>query len=130
MQSDAKEDEMDAAALVDRYIAAWNEPDAEARRSVIADVWAEDGSYVDPLAEVSGHGEISDLIGSVQALAPGHAFRLLDRPDSHHNFVRFGWELVPESGGEPLAIGRDYGRTNDDGRFGAVVGFLDKSPVA
>jgi SnoaL-like domain len=127
--TDAKEAKMEAAALVDHYIAAWNQRDAEARRAAVAVVWADEGRYVDPLADVSGHGAIADLIGAVQAQAPDHVFQLLDGPDSHHNFVRFGWELVPASGGEPLAIGRDVGRTKDDGRFSAVVGFLDKAPV-
>jgi SnoaL-like domain len=124
-----KEASMDVDALVDRYIAAWNEPDADARRSAVADVWVEDGRYVDPLADVTGHTAISDLIGAVQAQAPGHVFQLLDSPDGHHDFVRFGWALVPESGGEPLAVGRDVARTREDGRFGGVVGFLDKAPI-
>jgi hypothetical protein len=120
---------MNAAALVDDYIAAWNERDGEARKSAVAAVWADEGRYVDPLADVTGLNEIDDLIGAVQTQAPGHVFRLLEEPESHHNFVRFGWELVPESGGEALAIGRDVGRTNADGRLSAVVGFLDKAPT-
>jgi ketosteroid isomerase-like protein len=120
---------MDTATLVDRYIAAWNERNADARAEAVAGVFAEDARYVDPLADVTGRTEIAGLIESVQAQTPGHVFRLLDGPDGHHNFVRFGWELVPASGGEALAIGRDVARTKD-GRFGAVVGFLDKAPVA
>jgi hypothetical protein len=27
-----------------RYIAVWNEPDAEARRQAVAELWAEDGT--------------------------------------------------------------------------------------
>jgi hypothetical protein len=80
------------------------------------------------LADLSGQSEIADWIGGIQAQAPGHVFRLLDGPDSHHHFVRFGWELVPETGGEALAIGRDVARTKDD-RFDVVVGFLDKAPI-
>jgi SnoaL-like domain len=125
----AEGETMDVAALVDRYIAAWNESDADARRSAVADVWVEDGRYVDPLADVTGHNAISELIGAVQAQAPGHVFQLLDGPDDHHDFVRFAWALVPESGGEPLVVGRDVGRTREDGRFGGVVGFLDKPPM-
>ena len=30
-----------------RYIAAWNERDPKRRRELVAETWAEDGSYVD-----------------------------------------------------------------------------------
>lgn len=85
-------------------------------------MWAEVARYVDPLASVSGHEQISDLIGAIQQQAPGHVFRLLDdRVDGHHNIVRFSWELVPASGGESLAIGFDVAVTEDDGRIGSVL---------
>jgi SnoaL-like domain len=122
---------MDAAKLVESYLDTWNETDPDARRSAVASVWAEDARYVDPLTSVSGHDQISDLIGGVQQQAPGHVFRLVDdRVDSHHNVVRFSWELVPASGGESLAIGFDVAVTEEDGRIGSVVGFLDKAPGA
>ena len=35
--------------IVERYIAAWNEPDASRRRKLVDELWAEDGSYTDPL---------------------------------------------------------------------------------
>ena len=30
----------------DRYMALWNEPDAERRRRMIAELWTEDGSQI------------------------------------------------------------------------------------
>jgi hypothetical protein len=30
--------------FVERYVALWNEPDAEARRGTIEDLWAPDGT--------------------------------------------------------------------------------------
>jgi SnoaL-like domain len=119
---------MDATKLVERYLETWNETDPETRRSAVASVWAEDASYVDPLADVSGHDKISALIGTVHEQAPGHVFRLLDRVDSHHNIARFRWEVVPASGGESLAIGFDVAVTAEDGRIASVLGFLDKAP--
>lgn len=122
---------MNAAKLVESYLETWNETDPNARRSAVASAWAEDAQYVDPLADVSGHDEISELIGAVQQQAPGHVFRLLDdRVDSHHNVVRFSWELVPASGDEPLAIGFDVAVAEENGRIRSVVGFLDKFPGA
>ena len=121
---------MDARRLVERYLETWNTTDPSARRSAVASLWAEAGRYVDPLASVSGHDQIADLIAAVQAQAPGYAFRLLDGVDAHHDVMRFGWELVPDSGGEPLAIGFDVATTGEDGRIVTVVGFLDKAPNA
>jgi SnoaL-like domain len=122
---------MDAAKLVERYLDTWNETDPEARRSAVASLWAEDARYVDPLASVSGQDEISALMGSIHEQAPGHVFRLLDdRVDAHHNVVRFRWELMPASGGESLAVGFDVAETDEDGRIGRVLGFLDKAPGA
>ncbi len=120
----------EALDLVRRYLAAWNESDPDIRRAEIETVWADDGRYVDPLAAVTGHDEISALIGMVQQQAPEHVFRLLDGVDAHHNVARFGWELVPAAGGESIAEGFDVAVTNDDGRIRSVLGFLDKAPAA
>ncbi|HEY1368100.1 MAG TPA: nuclear transport factor 2 family protein [Gaiellaceae bacterium] len=120
---------MDAAQLVERYLDTWNEADPSTRLTALAEVWADDASYVDPLASVAGHYQISNLIGAVQEQAPSHVFRLLgNQVDAHHNVVRFSWELVPEAGGESVAIGFDVVETDDDGRIARVVGFLDKAP--
>jgi SnoaL-like domain len=124
---------MNAAELVERYLDTWNETDADARRSAVGGVWADDGRYVDPLADVMGGDQISNLIGAVQERVPGHVFRLVDDRDgidAHHNVVRFSWELVPVSGGEPVAVGFDVAVTNQDGRIGSLLGFLDKAPGA
>jgi ketosteroid isomerase-like protein len=120
---------MEATKLVERYLDTWNEADPQTRRAAVAAVWAEEGEYVDPLATVYGPDQISNLIGAVQQQAPGHVFRLLDdNVDAHHNVVRFSWELVPEAGGESVAVGFDVAVTADDGRIRNVVGFLDKTP--
>ena len=121
----------DARTLVARYIDTWNEADPSARLAAVADLWADDGSYIDPLADVTGHAAIAGLIGAVQAQVPGHVFRLLEETlDAHHNVARFQWELVPSDGGESVAIGFDVAAMADDRRLVSVVGFLDKAPGA
>src|ERR687897_2428928 len=35
-----------AAELAEKYMALWNEPDADRRRRMIAEVWTEDGSQI------------------------------------------------------------------------------------
>jgi hypothetical protein len=121
---------MHAAQLVERYLDTWNETDPQDREAALAAVWSKDARYVDPLATVAGRDQISAVIGAVQQQAPGHVFRLLDGIDSHHNVVRFRWELVPASGGDSVAVGFDVAETDDEGRIASVVGFLDKAPAA
>ncbi len=122
---------METAELVQRYLDNWNETDPAARRAAVAAVWADDGSYVDPLVSVAGHDQISGVIGAFHEQMPGYVFRLLDdNVDSHHNIARFRWELVPAAGGESVAIGFDVAVTGDDGRIENVLGFLDMAPSA
>ena len=35
-----------AAELADKYLALWNEPDADRRRRMIAELWTEDGRHI------------------------------------------------------------------------------------
>jgi hypothetical protein len=117
--------------LVERYIETWNEPVADARRAAVAELWAEYGTYTDPLAAVSGHDDIAGLIGAVQAQFPGHVIRLSeDGVDAHHDIGRFRWELVPAAGGEPVVVGFDVAVAAPDGRLATVLGFIDKAPAA
>ncbi len=114
----------------ERYVAAWNEPDAEARCRAVAGLWTEDGAYTDPLAAVQGHEAIAAVIEGARGMFPGHVFECVGKVDAHHDVVRFGWELVPQGGGESVVIGFDVAVVADDGRLRTVYGFLDKVPAA
>jgi SnoaL-like domain len=114
--------------LVDRYIDVWNEKEPAARRAAVEALWAEDGRYVDPLADVTGHAAIDAVIGAVQAQFPGFVFRHGSAVDAHHDVARFTWELGPE-GEEAVVVGFDVAVLADDGRIRAVHGFLDKVPA-
>jgi hypothetical protein len=111
-------------AVVDGYIAMWNETDPERRRFIIEQTWTADGSYVDPHAEVAGAEGIGALVAAVQEQFPGHRFVLASGPDAHHDRVRFTWQLVAESGAA-VATGLDVAVVADDGRLRAVTGFLE-----
>ncbi|GAA4198729.1 nuclear transport factor 2 family protein [Actinocatenispora rupis] len=117
----------DAAGIVERYIAAWNETDPVARRAAVGALWAEDGGYLDPLADVRGHDAIDAVIGGAQQQFAGLEFRLLGAVDAHHTIVRFRWELVPAGGGESVVEGSDVAVLDGD-RITVVHGFLDKIP--
>ena len=118
---------MDVDTSVDRYIAMWNETDSQARAQGIAEIFADDATYTDPLAKVSGHAGIDTLIAGTQGQFPGYRFKLLTKPDSNHNVTRFTWELAPAGGGESI-LGSDVAVFTEDGKFRDVYGFLDRVP--
>ncbi|AGU48795.1 snoaL-like domain-containing protein [Variovorax paradoxus B4] len=117
----------DAAAIAQRYIAAWNETDAARRAELIAAAWTADAHYVDPLAQASGREQIGALIGAVHQRYPGFRFNLFGKPEAHGDNLRFSWTLGP-SGAEDLIQGTDFARL-DAGKLQSVTGFLDKVPV-
>lgn len=116
--------------LIDRYLACWNETDAEARRALLAEHWSADADYVDPMIEVSGLEALDATIAAVQAQFPGFVFSVAGAPlDGHHDVARFGWGLGP-AGAEPPIVGFDVVQTDADGRIVRVLGFLDRVPTA
>ena len=116
--------------IVERYIAAWNETDASRRRKLVDELWSEDGSYTDPLADAHGRAEIDGLIGAVQQQFPGFVFTLGGPVDAHHEQVRFTWNLGPEGAAEAVVVGFDVAVLNGGGQIRSVYGFLDKVPAA
>jgi hypothetical protein len=113
--------------VIERYIAAWNQTGPQLRRKLVDEVWAPDGSYIDPLAEAHGRDAIDATIAAVQGQFPGLSFTLLGAVDAHHRQARFTWGLGP-AGEEPLVIGFDVAVAADSGQLTTVLGFLDKVP--
>jgi hypothetical protein len=116
----------DLTELVDGYIAMWNETDGARRRALIARIWTENPAYVDPVAEGDGRAGIDAMVEGVQQRFPGHRFRRTGAVDAHHDRIRFGWELAPESG-PALVKGTDMGVVAG-GRFAEITGFFDQVP--
>ena len=117
----------DATAIAQRYIAVWNETDAARRAALIEAGWTANARYVDPMAQASGHEQISALVGLVHQRYPGFRFNLLGKADAHCDHLRFSWTLGP-SGAEDLIQGTDFVRL-DAGKLSSVTGFLDKVQV-
>ena len=115
-----------AEKIAERYIAVWNETDGGARRAAIEALWAEDGSYTDPLVDVAGRDGLDATVAAVRAQFPGFVFTL-GPVDAHHHVARFTWGLGP-AGAEPLVEGFDVLALDGAGRIASVAGFLDKVP--
>jgi hypothetical protein len=110
-------------AVVDAYIASWNEGDETRRRELVGQAFADDARYLDPLMSGEGADGITGMIGAAQQQFPGHRFELSFGPDAHNDVVRFAWQLVGAGG--PVATGTDFATVAADGRLRNVTGFLE-----
>ena len=102
-------DELDAMA--DRYLAVWNEPDADARHRAIGELWAEGGSLRHDSGDAEGLADIEHEVASrfAQHAAQGLTVRRSGNADGHRNVVRFVWERVPADGAAPTATAASPG---------------------
>ena len=113
--------------IVERYLATWNATGAE-RDALLQAHWSPEVTYVDPLAEVSGHAGVGALVDAVHGQFPGFVFTAEGDADAHHQQLRFTWGLGP-AGEEPVVVGFDVVVLDDEGRIRDVRGFLDKVPA-
>ena len=91
--------------------------------------WAGNGHYVDPMLEAEGHAALANMVAGVQAKFPGHRFRWRSGVDTHHDQVRFAWNLVGPDGSVVVA-GIDVGALASDGRLQQrIAGFFGEVPV-
>ncbi|MEV5955749.1 nuclear transport factor 2 family protein [Streptomyces sp. NPDC051987] len=112
-----------------RYFEAWNATEPEALAKAVAEAWTPEGGYTDPLADVTGHAQITAVIAAAHEQFPGFVFRPLGVVDGHHDTARFGWELVNEADGSAPVAGFDVVTLSEDGRILRVLGFLDRVPA-
>lgn len=114
--------------IAEDYIAAWNETDADRRRTLIQRTWSDDAVYVDALMAGRGHAEVDALIAGVQQRFPQFRFSLIGKPDGFGDKVRFSWALGPAGADAPIK-GTDFVQV-EQGRLKSVTGFLDQVPAA
>jgi len=117
----------DVTTTVDTYLAMWNEPDRATRLALIERAWTTEGRYVDPLQEAQGHDALSAMVDAIQEQFPGQRFRRQSGVDSHHDQVRFAWDLATPDGAVTVA-GVDVGVVADDGRLVSITGFFGDPP--
>jgi hypothetical protein len=121
----------DIQANVERYVASWAEPDAEIRHKTLAELWAEDAVYKNPIAEFHGLQGIEDAVTEAYDTfaTQGYTFRVA-KVDSNHEAVRYTWEMTPAGGTEPEVIGTQVVTLDDRGRMQRDFQFVDKAPAA
>jgi hypothetical protein len=119
----------DITETVDTYLAMWNTDDADERAALIEKAWADGARYVDPVQEADGYAALSAMVDAIHGHYPGQRFRRTTSVDTHHDEVRFGWELgLP--GGDVTVAGIDVGILAADGRLQRISGFFgDLAPA-
>ena len=126
-----------AEALAARYLALWNEPDADRRRRMIAELWTEDGAHIlQPPQEMSeiaarpgiglaarlearGHAELEARVASAYdhwVGSEGLSFRGRDDTERLGDVVKFHWEAVAKDG-EVFGVGLNFLVLAADGRI-------------
>ncbi|GGC70487.1 hypothetical protein [Undibacterium terreum] len=124
---EAKEIEL----LVEKYIAVWNQPDAAQRREMIAQLWTEDGAHYTPSTEMHGYAELENRIGTAYqkwVRDAGYLFRYAGNAQSHHQGVRFNWQMV-NAENKAISCGFDFLILDANGRILSDHQFLDPSPA-
>jgi hypothetical protein len=126
-----------AAELAQKYLALWNEPDADRRRRMIAELWTEDGRHIlqppeeireiaarpglamTAILEARGYEEIEARVTSAYehwVASEGLSFRGRDDAERLGDVVKFHWEAVTK-GGEAFAVGLSFLVITADGRI-------------
>ena len=111
---------------IDTYLAAWNEPDDDARAALVeaalgADIW-----YRDAVLEADGRDAFNAVLGAVQAQFPGLVMRRTSTVDAHHDLVRFNWAFGAP-GEEPMVAGVDVAKFDADGKLHRIIGFAGET---
>ena len=118
----------DTTTIIDTYLAMWNETGSKRRAQLIEQAWAGNGHYVDPMFEAEGYAALAEMVAEVQAKFPGHRFRRRSGVDTHHNQLRFTWDLMSPDG-TVIVAGIDVGALAADGRLQRITGFFGEAPA-
>jgi hypothetical protein len=111
---------LDAQALADRYVAAWNECDADRRRNAIAAMWAPNGRRSGEAREAREYGLLArGLPGSRdRRVEPDRArFRAARNARRVSDVVTFRWEMFSLDSETVLESGLEFLIVDDEGRI-------------
>lgn len=91
---------LDAVGLIRKYIAVWNEPEAEARALAAVELWAPDGTVVNSRFEYRGHARVIEAVHRSYEHFVARGFRYRARPESaaHHQGVCVLWQMLDPEG--------------------------------
>ena len=109
----------DAVDLAAKYLAPWNETDAKLRRSLMTELWAENGVYSGQNLETRGLEELSKRAAEAHRnlVAKGFVVSPADRSQRHHNVAHIAWRIAPRDGGAATGVGSTLLIFDEDSRI-------------
>lgn len=114
-----------------RYMSVWNEPDADARRNIIAHLWEEDATHFTQAREVRGHEALEARVIGVHeqfVKTGGYIFTLSNEVKSHHNVVLITWQMTSPDGSKIAGTGSVFVFLSEDGRISRDYQFTQIFP--
>ena len=133
-----------AAELAEKYVALWNEPDADRRRRMIAELWTEEGTHIlqppqeiraiaaqpgiamSAILEARGYEQIEARAASAYEHwvgSEGLSFARRDDADRLGDVVKLHWEAVARDG-TVFAVGLSVLVLAADGRIDRDYTFI------
>jgi hypothetical protein len=111
---------IDAQTLAERYVAAWNEPDAARRCCALAALWAPDAPRRERAREARGYGALGKLIqGSAERNGGESGVRYRAAPTARlrGDVLTFRWEMLLAKSETVLASGLEFLIVDEKGRI-------------
>jgi hypothetical protein len=111
---------LDAQTLADRYIAAWNERDADRRRDAMAALWSGDALRLGGAREAREYELLEKRVfgpREKKAGRDGARFRAARNARRESDVVTFQWEMLPPDSETVLASGLEFLIVDDEGRI-------------
>jgi hypothetical protein len=101
--------------VLDAYVAAWNEPDPEARRRLLERSLADGCTFEGPTGRFVGRDAIDRFIGALQGRMPGARVERVGPADGE----AFSWRICTADG-RMLLAGHDLVEVDGDGRLRSI----------
>jgi hypothetical protein len=100
-----------AYLLPENLYRVFNETDLDKRKGAIADLWDEDGIFIDPDGVHQGPEKISAVVTALQRQFPGSVFKVTSPIQENFGVGRVSWEYGPLGG---AAIAKRHRRRQDE----------------
>jgi hypothetical protein len=108
---------LDAQALADRYVAAWNESDAAKRSSAISALWAPDALGHRTAGGYAARTTLSVAAPEKRGRREGVCYRAAPTARLRGDVLTFRWEMLLADSETVLASGLEFLIVDDNGRI-------------
>jgi uncharacterized protein len=115
--------ELVSELLLRNLTQVFDERDGDRRRTAIAELWAPDAVFVDPMGRFTGHAALDAAIAELHGHTPAHRFAAVGAPSVHPGGGLLNWSYGPE--GDPARVTGQDVAVVAGGRIVALYTYLD-----